>query len=84
MALPKQALLKFDKVLVCGQAKSHCVNYTVRDLVQYWPKDQLHKIHILTDTMSSVTGFEEAGEAFEKDMREAGLTVCTSAEAAFS
>lgn len=23
-------------ILVCGQAMSHCVNYTVRDLVQYW------------------------------------------------
>lgn len=30
------ALKKAPKVLVCGQALSHCVNYTTRDLVQYW------------------------------------------------
>lgn len=27
---------KTDKLLVCGQALSHCVNYTVRDIVKHW------------------------------------------------
>lgn len=30
------ALGRAEKLLVCGQAKSHCVNYTVRDLVKNW------------------------------------------------
>jgi hypothetical protein len=33
-----------ERVLVCGQAQSHCVNFTVRDLVANWPKEDLHRI----------------------------------------
>jgi nicotinamidase-related amidase len=29
-----------DKVIVCGQALSHCVNFTVRDLAESWPLDK--------------------------------------------
>lgn len=72
------SLVASDRVIVAGQALSHCVNFTVRDMVAQWPKDQTHKICILTDCTSSVTGFEEAGETFLQDMKEAGVTVCTS------
>ena len=33
-----------ERVLVCGQAQSHCVNFTVRDLVAHWPQEDLHRI----------------------------------------
>lgn len=29
-------LWKASKVIVCGQARSHCVNFTVRDIVEDW------------------------------------------------
>lgn len=64
-----------ERVLVCGQAMSHCVNCTVRDLVEYWPKAELHRIWLLEDAMSSVPGFEETGEKFLADMRALGLTI---------
>ncbi|RLN96673.1 hypothetical protein BBJ28_00002295 [Nothophytophthora sp. Chile5] len=51
-----------DKVIVCGEAISHCVNYTVRDLVDGWPKERVGDLVILTDCASPVPGFEEAGE----------------------
>ena len=77
-------LRKFDRVLVCGQAKSHCVNFTVRDLVSRWPKDETSKIVLMEDGMSSVTGFEAAGEQFIKDMKAAGLQVVNCGDVSFS
>lgn len=61
------------KLVCCGQAKSHCVNYTVRDLVDVWPADRVGDIVVLTDGCSSVPGFEKAGCAFEEDMIKAGV-----------
>eukprot|EP00747_Dinoflagellata_sp_TGD_P183818 gnl/TRDRNA2_/TRDRNA2_38971_c0_seq1.p1 gnl/TRDRNA2_/TRDRNA2_38971_c0~~gnl/TRDRNA2_/TRDRNA2_38971_c0_seq1.p1 ORF type:complete len:321 (+),score=58.02 gnl/TRDRNA2_/TRDRNA2_38971_c0_seq1:133-963(+) len=73
-------LAKNSKVLCCGQAKSHCVNYTVRDLVSGFPKGRVADIVVLEDCASSVPGFEAAGEAFIKDMKAAGCTVCKAAD----
>ena len=74
-------LLRRERVLVCGQAKSHCVNFTVRDLVANWPAEELHRIYLLEDGMSSVPGFEGNGEAFIADMKAAGLGVVSVAGA---
>jgi nicotinamidase/pyrazinamidase len=57
---------------------SHCVNYTVRDIVNNWPKDETPKIVILKDCASSVPGFEDAGELFLSEMEKAGVKVGTS------
>ncbi|KAG3116641.1 hypothetical protein PI124_g2934 [Phytophthora idaei] len=67
-----------DKVVVCGEAISHCVNYTVRDLVDAWPTERRHDLVILTDCASPVPGFEKAGEEFLRDMAAKGLTLTTS------
>eukprot|EP00512_Aurantiochytrium_limacinum_P001386 CAMPEP_0171489480 /NCGR_PEP_ID=MMETSP0958-20121227/2779_1 /TAXON_ID=87120 /ORGANISM="Aurantiochytrium limacinum, Strain ATCCMYA-1381" /LENGTH=291 /DNA_ID=CAMNT_0012022695 /DNA_START=378 /DNA_END=1253 /DNA_ORIENTATION=- len=79
-ALVKQLQLH-DKVLVCGQAKSHCVNFTVRDLVENWDSNKLDKLVLLEDGMSPVTGFEDAGDQFIKDMDEKGLTISKTSQA---
>ena len=68
------------QLLVTGQALSHCVNYTVRDIVEHWPKDQMSRLIILRDCMSSVPGFENAGEIFLADMEKAGVEVKLSVE----
>ncbi|KAE8895183.1 hypothetical protein PF005_g919 [Phytophthora fragariae] len=67
-----------DKVVVCGEAVSHCVNYTVRDLVAAWPQHRCKDLVILTDCASPVPGFEKAGEEFLRDMAAEGLTLTTS------
>eukprot|EP00571_Detonula_confervacea_P001902 CAMPEP_0172319108 /NCGR_PEP_ID=MMETSP1058-20130122/36804_1 /TAXON_ID=83371 /ORGANISM="Detonula confervacea, Strain CCMP 353" /LENGTH=246 /DNA_ID=CAMNT_0013034071 /DNA_START=136 /DNA_END=876 /DNA_ORIENTATION=- len=69
-----------DKLVMCGQALSHCVNYTVRDIVDHWPKDEMSKLTVLKDCASSVPGFEESGEFFLNDMKEAGVNIETSEE----
>ncbi|CAI5743773.1 unnamed protein product [Peronospora destructor] len=75
-----ESLKLADKVIVCGEAISHCVNYTVRDLVAAWPKDRRQDLVILTDCSSSVPGFEKTGEEFLRDMTVAGLTLTTSTQ----
>lgn len=67
-----------NKLLVCGQAMSHCVNYTVRDIVQEWPTDRVSDIYLLTDCASAVPGFETAAETFQTDMRQAGIQLIKS------
>ncbi|KAG7398309.1 hypothetical protein PHYBOEH_011304 [Phytophthora boehmeriae] len=69
-----------DKVVICGEAISHCVNYTVRDLVDAWPTERLSDLIILTDCASPVPGFEQAGKQFLADMAAKGLTLTTSDE----
>ncbi|CAI5730185.1 unnamed protein product [Hyaloperonospora brassicae] len=75
-----EALERADQVVICGEALSHCVNYTVRDLVAVWPQDRRQDLVILTDCASAVPGFEAAGEAFLRDMAAKGLTLTTSTQ----
>jgi len=74
-------LLEADRVLVCGQALSHCVQFTTRDLLANWPKQRLKDIWLLEDQCSPVGGFEAAASTFVSDMRAAGVTVCKTADA---
>ena len=78
-----ESLQASDHLIVCGQAMSHCVNYTLRDIVARWPKDRLGQITLLTDGASAVPGFESAAEQFQADMKEAGVQLCTT-DAMFS
>jgi nicotinamidase-related amidase len=73
-----ETLAKHKKVLCCGEAKSHCVNWSVRHLLSAWPKGRQSDIVLLNDCCSAVTGFEEAASTFEADMRQAGVTVVNS------
>merc|ERR1712167_374033 len=80
---------KDERLLVCGQALSHCVNYTVRDLVQQGKmaamlgdpsrKQEadliLQKVHLLQDGSHSVMGFEAVGEAFVQEMKQLKVNV---------
>ena len=84
-----ERLLKFDRVYVFGQAKSHCVLSTLRDLkerIVAIDKTLLQKIWILEDAMSPVPAppidplpaaldFPRiANEAFA-ELREAGMKI---------
>lgn len=76
------SLTESNRLLVCGQAMSHCVNYTLRDIVRRWPTDrQLADIILLTDCASAVPGFEAAAETFQSDMAETGVQLRKSTDA---
>jgi nicotinamidase/pyrazinamidase len=72
--LPNQALLTSlshaDEILIGGEAGSHCVASTVRDLVRYGIPAQ--KLTLLTDGFSPVPGFAQLQAAFLGELKAAG------------
>lgn len=74
------ALRSADSVLICGEASSHCVRASTEHIVANWPQDRLSQLVLLSDCMSAVTGFEQAGDDFLKDMRNRGLRIMKSTE----
>lgn len=57
-------LISFDKIFVAGEAKSHCVLESVRQILEYYEnrQDVTERIYILEACMSPIPGFEEATE----------------------
>lgn len=66
-------LVDYDEVLVSGQALSHCVANTVRDVVNFIDPALVPKFTILLDTCSNVPGFESLGDQFVNDMVKLGM-----------
>lgn len=66
-----------DRVVVAGEAGSHCVRATVEHLVGNWTGD-VSRVVLLTDAMSPVGGFEAAQEAFLASMSSKGLVLSSS------
>jgi len=79
-----ERLRSFDAVIVAGQAKSHCVAWTVADLLQEAP-DLAERVYLLEDCSSAVVVpgvvdyTDEADEAFER-FAEAGAHVVLSTD----
>ena len=67
------SLLESNRLIVCGQAMSHCVNYTVRDIVDRWPKEKRACIEVVTDCSSAVPGFEAAANTFQQEITKEGV-----------
>jgi nicotinamidase/pyrazinamidase len=65
---------------VCGQALSHCVKYTVNDIIGQWSKEK-SRIVILSNASSPVSGFEAKAQDFLESSRKQGLTVTTADKA---
>lgn len=75
-----ESLLRHRQVVICGEAKSHCVNFTTRDLLSMWPAERVEDIVVLTDGTTPVAGFEAQGDEFFRDMAKAGVTLVSSTE----
>ena len=65
---------------MCGQAMSHCLNYTLRDLIKHWSGD-IGRIVLLVDGSSPVQGFNNAADEIIEYARERGvkLKLCEDA-----
>ena len=72
------ALQDADEILITGEALSHCVSNTIRDIAKQFGDDQVKKFTLLEDTSSSVTGFEKMGQDFVKDMVKLGMKITTT------
>ena len=75
-----QKLEQCDQVIIAGEALSHCVASTVRDVAAELGTEGAEKLVILEDCSSNVPGFESLGDAFLHDMSQLGMTIANSAD----
>lgn len=74
-----QNLKKADIIAVAGEAGSHCVANTVRDLADQFGDDALvSNIVLLQDAVSPVTGFESFQTDFLREMTARGMRLSTT------
>jgi nicotinamidase-related amidase len=81
-----QTLLDYDAVIIAGQAKSHCVAWTIADLlteIQLIDKNLVHKIYLLEDCTSPVVipniiDFSDRADAAFQNFAEAGMNLVRS------
>ena len=66
------------QVVVAGEASTHCVAATMRDLFEVLPKEHLARFVLLTDCMSPVANFEAAHLAFLEEAALHGVRLETS------
>jgi nicotinamidase-related amidase len=74
-------LLNFDRIIIAGQAKSHCVAWTIDDLLTEMvalDPSLTHKVYLLEDCTSPVVvpgviDFTEAADAAYQRFAEAGM-----------
>jgi nicotinamidase/pyrazinamidase len=75
------ALERADRVLVAGEALTHCVASTVRDLASHFTDPQnVAKLVLLTDATSGIPGFESHGSCFLDDLAKLGMRVASTTE----
>lgn len=76
-----RTLEEADVILLAGEARSHCLANSVRDVATaFSDTSYVSKMVLLTDACSDVTTFEAYGEAFVKDMLAAGMKTATTAD----
>lgn len=83
-----QMLLSYDRVIIAGQAKSHCVAWTVNDLldeIQQKDATLTEKIYLMDDLTSPVvvTGivdYTDSADAAFAQFSEAGMHIVQSTE----
>ena len=61
----------YDKIVVGGEAKSHCVYESVNQILEYYANrpEVTKKIYVLEDCMSSITGFEQVTDQAFADFK---------------
>lgn len=71
-------LQEADEILIAGEALSHCVANTIRDIANNFGEDNIKKFVMFEDTSSNVQGFEQLGTDFVNEMTGRGMKVSTT------
>ena len=78
---PNQELISWakdcERLVIAGEASSHCVKATVEHLYEFWGSGQ-PELLIVTDCMSPVSGFESKADEFTSWLKGIGASVTTS------
>jgi len=75
-----------DTILLAGEARSHCLANTVRDIADNFGEENIEKMILLKDATSDVgdlpgsTMFKDMGEQFISDMMARGMKKPTTTE----
>ncbi|MFT5683912.1 MAG: nicotinamidase/pyrazinamidase [Myxococcota bacterium] len=70
-----------DVVLLAGEALSHCLANTVRDIADcFADPSTISKLVLLTDAASPVTGFEAQADTFVRELTARGMRTATTAD----
>ncbi len=72
-------LNRYENVYLAGQAKSHCVATSLKQMMLYKP-ELAQKVIILQDCMSDVPNLGYLGEPIYQEARQKGIRFTTSAE----
>lgn len=75
-------LRQYDRIYLCGEAKSHCVATSLKQVMQHAP-DLAQKFVIIEDVMSDVPGFGMLGDPIYAAARQAGIPFVKSSEIIF-
>ena len=71
--------MEADVLVVAGEAGSHCLANTVRDIAAEFGDDSyVSKMVLLTDATSPVPGFEHFQDAFVQEMTARGMKLSTT------
>ena len=81
-------LLEYDRLIIAGQAKSHCVAWTVSDLlteIQQTDSNLAKKIYLMEDLTSpvvvpDVVDYTDSADAAFTQFSEAGMHIVKSTE----
>lgn len=68
-----RTLLQAQRLVVAGEASSHCVRSTVEHLLEHAPAGFAQRVVLLTDGMSPVHGFDAQHHDFLQRMQSAGV-----------
>jgi len=75
-----KTLEQADVVFFAGQALSHCVANTVRDVANNFGPDSINKLVLIEDGSSPVPGFENLADDFLNEMKSRGMQSVKAAQ----
>ena len=75
-----EAVKEADTVVIAGEALSHCLANTVRDLAAHAGDEAVKRWILLRDTTSAVPGFEREAESFLDEITRKGIRFTESTE----
>ena len=76
-----QTLENADLIVIAGEARTHCLANTVRDIANNFGDDSyISKLVLLTDASSDIPGFETHAENFMNEMTSRGMQLSTTTE----
>jgi nicotinamidase/pyrazinamidase len=76
-----RTLEQADLIVLAGEALSHCLANTVRDIANTFTDPKyVAKLVLLTDASSNVKGFESYGESFVRELSAKGMRLATTTD----